>query len=205
MTTAPDYRVILASASPRRRDILTALGVPFEVCVSEADEACVERDAGRRVEMIAQRKCEAVRDCRPADERELILASDTLVVVDDDVFLGKPADKNEAARMLGMLSGRVHRVVSGIAVWYKGRMVTSHDTTYVLFCPMTDDDIREYIATGEPFGKAGGYAIQGEAAKYVAEIKGEYNNVVGLPVRCLYETVLREFGIRLFDCPQTLD
>ena len=204
MTSAPNERVILASASPRRRDILNALGVPFEVCVSEADEACDEADPGRRVEIIARRKCEAVRDSRPADERELILASDTLVVV-DDVFLGKPADAADAAQMLGMLSGRVHRVVSGIAVWHKGRMVTAHDTTYVCFRPMSEADIQAYIATGEPFGKAGGYAIQGEAAAYVSEIRGEYHNVVGLPVRCLYETVLREFGIELFACPQVCD
>lgn len=192
------YQVILASASPRRRDILTHLGVPFEVCVSEADEHCDLADPGERVEAIARRKCEATRDSRDVNESELILASDTLVWV-DGCFLGKPADQEDAARMLRLLSGRVHRVISGIAVWYKGRMVTAHDTTYVCFRPMSEEDIGEYLATGEPFGKAGGYAIQGEAARYVSEIKGEYENVVGLPVRCLYETVLNEFGMKLFD------
>lgn len=200
----PSYQVILASASPRRRDILTDLGVDFTVRVSEADESCELSDPGARVEAIARRKCEAVRDGFPVSDHEMIIASDTLVTIDDR-FLGKPEDEADAACMLRLLSGRVHRVVSGIAVWYKGRMVTAHDTTYVCFRPMTDGDIRDYIATGEPFGKAGGYAIQGEAARYVAEIKGEYHNVVGLPVRCLHDTVLDAFGIELYPCSQTPD
>ena len=198
------YDVILASASPRRRDILTRLGVSFEVCVSEADESCDLADPGLRVETIARRKCEATRDNRPASDRELILASDTLVWVDGR-FLGKPVDEKDAAEMLRLLAGRVHRVISGIAVWYGGRMVTAHDTTYVCFRPMSDGDIRDYIATGEPFGKAGAYAIQGEAARYVSEIKGEYENVVGLPVGCLYKTVLNEFEIKLFDYQEHFD
>ena len=200
----PSYQVILASASPRRRDILTELGVDFTVRVSEADEQCDLSDPGARVEAIARRKCEAVRDGFPASDDELIIASDTLVTIDGR-FLGKPEDEDDAAGMLRLLAGQVHRVVSGIAVCYQGRMVTAHDTTCVCFKPMTEKDIRDYIATGEPFGKAGGYAIQGEAAKYVAEIKGEYHNVVGLPVRCLHDTVLEAFGVELYTCPLTLD
>lgn len=194
------YRVILASASPRRRDILTELGVPFTVCVSEADESCDLADPGARVEAIAYRKCEATRNSLSLCGDELIIASDTLVSVDGE-FLGKPADAADAARMLGLLSGRVHAVTSGIAVFYKGRTVTSHDTTYVRFHPLTDADIQAYIATEEPFGKAGSYAIQGGAAAFVSDVKGEFRNVVGLPVRCLYDTVLHEFGIGLFDEP----
>lgn len=194
------YQVVLASASPRRRDILTSLGVPFTVFVSEADETCDEADPGLRVEAIARCKCEAAKNNRTPSDTEMILASDTLVCLDGQ-FLGKPSDADDAVRMLRMLSGRVHQVVSGIAVWYKGRMVTAHDVTHVRFVPLTEADIEWYVATGEPFGKAGAYAIQGEAAKYVAEINGEYHNVVGLPVQCLYDTVLKSFGVRLFDCP----
>ena len=185
-------KLILASASPRRREILATLGVEFAVRVADADETCDLADPGERVEAISLKKCLAVRDALEAegtlDHDTVILASDTLVT---------PADGDDARAMLSFLQGRTHTVASGLAVWYGGRTVTSHELTGVTFAPMTEAEITSYVATGEPFGKAGGYAIQGHAARYVKGIEGDYFNVVGLPVRRLYETLRLVFGITL--------
>ncbi len=195
-----DIRLILASASPRRREILSTLGVPFTIVTAETDETCDLADPGARVEAISSKKCHAVRALLEAEDRltedTLILASDTLVTL-DGIFLGKPRDDEDACRMVGMLSGRGHTVASGIALWYRGRTVTAHELTTVNFAPMTEADIRRYIETGEPMGKAGAYAIQGQAARYITGIEGDYFNVVGLPVRRLYTTLLEAFGILL--------
>ena len=195
-------RYILASASPRRREILGNLGLDFTVLVADADETCDVTDPGERVEFIALKKCLAARDklmaegMSPADEETVIIACDTLVTL-DGAFLGKPRDEEDAIRMMDMLEGRTHVVASGIAVWHKGRTVTAHELTEVSFAPMTPAEIRAYVATKESFGKAGGYAIQGHAARYITGIRGDYFNVVGLPVRRLYETLRMVFGIRL--------
>ena len=195
-------RYILASASPRRREILGNLGLDFTVLVADADETCDISDPGERVEFISLKKCLAARDrliadgMDPADTETVIIASDTLVTLDGE-FLGKPRDEADAIRMMDMLEGRTHTVASGIAVWHKGRTVTAHELTGVTFAPMNPAEVQAYVATGESFGKAGGYAIQGHAARYVTGIHGDYFNVVGLPVRRLYETLKLVFGIRL--------
>ena len=193
-------KLILASASPRRKEILTTLGVDFTVRTADADETCDLTDPGARVEAIAARKCAAVREAMMTegslDEDTLILASDTLVTLDGD-FLGKPADEADARAMLERLQGRTHTVASGLAMWYGGRTVTAHELTGVAFAPMTSDEIEAYLKTGESFGKAGAYAVQGYAARFIAGIQGDYFNVVGLPVRRLYETLQREFGVTL--------
>ena len=193
-------KLILASASPRRREILTTLGVDFTVCTADADETCDRTDPGERVETIALRKCLAVEAAMEAEGTltpdTLILASDTLVTL-DGVFLGKPADEADARRMLNVLAGRTHTVASGLALRMGGRTVTSHELTGVTFAPMTEAEIETYVATGESFGKAGGYAIQGFASRYIKGIEGDYFNVVGLPVRRLYETLRMVFGITL--------
>ena len=195
-------RYILASASPRRREILGNLGLDFTVLVADADETCDITDPGERVEFISLKKCLAARDklvsegMDPTDAETIIIASDTLVTLDGE-FLGKPRDEADAIRMMELLEGRTHTVASGIAVWHKGRTVTAHELTGVTFAPMSPAEIRAYIATGESFGKAGGYAIQGHAARYVTGIHGDYFNVVGLPVRRLYETLRMVFGISL--------
>ena len=195
-------KYILASASPRRREILSNLGLEFTVLVADADETCDITDPGERVEFISLKKCLAARDkllaegMDPADTETVIIASDTLVTLDGE-FLGKPRDKDDAVRMIDMLEGRTHTVASGIAVWHKGRTVTAHELTGVTFAPMNPAEVRAYVATGESFGKAGGYAIQGHAARYVTGIHGDYFNVVGLPVRRLYETLRMVFGISL--------
>ena len=195
-------KYILASASPRRREILSGLGLDFTVLVADADETCDLTDPGERVEFISLKKCLAVRDrlmaegMDPADGDTVIIASDTLVTLNGE-FLGKPRDEADALRMMELLEGRTHTVASGIAVWHKGRTVTAHELTEVTFAPMSPAEIGAYIATGEPFGKAGGYAIQGHASRYITGIRGDYFNVVGLPVRRLYETLRLVFGIRL--------
>ncbi len=194
-------RIILASASPRRREILASLGVDFEILTADADESCDVTDPCGRVEAISAVKCRAVLE-RLTAERDsslddtLIIASDTLVTL-DGIFLGKPRDREDARRMIRLLSGRAHAVVSGIALWYRGRVVTASELTEVVFAPMTEAEIETYLDTDESFGKAGGYAIQGHAARYVTGIRGDYFNVVGLPVRLLYSTLDAAFGICL--------
>ncbi len=192
--------LILASASPRRREILTTLGVPFSIRTAEADEHCDLPDPAERVKTIAARKCAAVRDLLLAegalDADTIIFAADTLVTL-DGLFLGKPQDAADAARMVSLLQGRSHTVASGICLWHGGHLVTAHECTHVTFAPMTAAEIDAYIATGESFGKAGAYAIQGYAARFITGIEGDYFNVVGLPVRRLYATLEASFGIRL--------
>ncbi len=197
-------KFILASASPRRREILATIGVSFTVRTADADETCSILDPGARVEAIAAAKCAAALDALvddgsidPTTDREtVILASDTLVSL-DGVFLGKPTDATDARRMVAMLQGRTHTVSSGLCIWHAGRTVTAHELTGVTFAPMTDEEIDAYMATEESFGKAGAYAIQGYAARFIAAIDGDYFNVVGLPVHRLYRTLEEAFGIRL--------
>ncbi len=195
-------KLILGSASPRRREILATLGVDFTVRLADADESCDITDPAARVEAISAKKCAAVLEALAADGVDLadpelvVLTSDTLVTLDGE-FLGKPADEDDARRMIRMLAGRTHTVASGIAVYARGRTVTAHELTGVRFASMTDAEIEDYIATGESFGKAGAYAVQGHAARYVTGLDGDYFSVVGLPVRCLYETRKREFDLTL--------
>ncbi len=192
--------LILASASPRRREILDTLGVAFTVRIADADETCELPDPGARVETIAARKCRATLEALTAEGTltpdTVILAADTLVTLDGD-FLGKPRDESDAAAMVRRLQGCTHTVASGIALWCAGKLVTAHELTGVTFSPMTEEDVDTYIATGESMGKAGAYAIQGYAARFIESIQGDYFNVVGLPVHRLYDTLRTAFGITL--------
>ena len=192
--------LILASASPRRKEILSALGVDFTVRTADADETCDLTDPGRRVETIALRKGRAVEEALRAEGTltpdTVILASDTLVTLDGE-FLGKPEDAEDARRMLRLLQGRAHTVASGLAILRDGRAVTAHELTEVVFASMSEEEIEDYLHTGESFGKAGAYAVQGHAARYITGLRGDYFNVVGLPVRRLYETLQSGFGITL--------
>ena len=171
--------IILASGSPRRREILTTLGVPFRVVVSDADEVLAAGIApAEAVETLAARKAEAVASrCAPD---ETVLAADTVVAVDGDI-LGKPVDEADAAAMLRRLSGRAHTVYTGVAIRRGGELRLAHEATQVRFARLTEADIAAYIATGEPMDKAGAYAIQGRAARFIEGIEGDYFNVVGLP------------------------
>ncbi|MBE6632810.1 MAG: septum formation protein Maf [Ruminococcaceae bacterium] len=188
---------ILASASPRRREILSNLGVPFEVVVSDVDEGSELTDPAALSEEIAARKGRAVlsllREQGASTAGKLLIASDTSVATENEI-LGKPRDEQDARRMLRLLSGRSHSVVSGIYLSLDGKEAVSHAVTRVTFAPMTEEDISFYIRSGEPFGKAGAYAIQGLASAWIRGIKGDYFNVVGLPVNRMCELFFEKFG-----------
>ena len=180
--------VVLASASPRRADLLTAAGVTFRIRPAEVDERALDGespgDYALRVALDKARACRAA----PGD---VVLAADTVVVV-DGLILGKPADDGDAARMLRLLSGRVHHVVTGVAVRSGEREAAVVETTAVTFGGLSDEDIAWYVASGEPRDKAGAYAVQGLASRFVSKIDGSYSNVVGLPV-ALVCRMLAEF------------
>lgn len=174
--------VVLASASPRRRELLQTAGVAFTVHVSDAEEAIAPGTPPQEaVTELARQKAQAVaREC-PDD---LVIGADTVVVLDGEI-LGKPADEADAARMLRMLSGRTHAVYTGVCLLRAGKAETFFEQTLVTFYPLTNKEIEEYVATGEPMDKAGAYGIQGRGCTLVREIRGDYFNVVGLPVAAL--------------------
>ncbi len=176
--------LVLASASPRRREILERLGFEFEVLpadIEENDIACA--DHARFAIALAVKKAEAVRRARPL---ATVVAADTIVVCGDSRF-GKPVDGADAASMLRALSGRAHEVITGVAVVAPdGRRLAEAERTLVHFRELSEEEVERYVGTGEPFGKAGGYAIQGYAAPFVGKIEGCYFNVVGLPVSLLF-------------------
>jgi septum formation protein len=172
--------LILASASPRRRELLTQANISFIAQPADIDET---HRAGESPEAFTQRlareKAEAVF---AKDRSATVLGADTVVVCDAEI-LGKPADEADAARMLKKLSGRDHRVITGIALVSPSGTQTHAETTTVSMREISEEEISSYIATGEPMDKAGAYAIQGIAAKFITQIDGDYNNVVGLPVK----------------------
>lgn len=178
--------LVLASQSPRRSDILRQAGIPFTVRVAPVDESPLPEEMPQDyVRRIAEQKASAA----PAAAEEIVLGADTTVVV-EGTMLGKPADANDARRMLGLLAGRRHDVLTGICLKRGKETVRDHATTAVWFAPMTDREIESYVATGEPMDKAGGYAIQGCASRYVEKIDGCYFNVAGLPVALVYRHYL---------------
>lgn len=223
-------KIILASASPRRRELLTQIGLDFEVVVSETEEKITSTEPAKVVEELSTQKAEAVweklcsmtasqgsvTNAERLDEGSgvsrtdegsevfepeqtsgettmtdtLVLGADTVVACDGKI-LGKPADTEAAAAMLTMLQGRGHEVYTGVTIIYEEngerKTLTFHEKTIVHFYPMTDAQIREYVATGDPMDKAGAYGIQGFCARYIRGIEGDYNNVVGLPVGRVYQ------------------
>ena len=194
-------KIILASQSARRRDILENLGIKFDIKVSSVDESMSDAlTPGENVETVSMRKAAAVAEELGITESDdtLVIASDTVVVC-DNIILGKPRDKAHATEMIRMLSGRRHSVISGIAVIYRGKRVFSHEETEVEFRSLTDAEIEAYVSTDEPYDKAGGYGIQDKAAIFVRGIHGDYLNVVGLPVFKLFRILENEFGIGYFN------
>jgi len=187
--------IILASASPRRAELLRTLGVPFEVVVADGAEPAMEAadDVAAWVEAAARAKAAAVAVIHP---EALIVAADTIVVWDGEI-LGKPQDEREAAAMLRRLSGRTHQVYTGLCVWRGGQAQTSHVVTQVTFRPLSAALIDAYVATGEPMDKAGAYGIQGKGALLVEKIDGCYFNVVGLPLVRLAE-MLEAAGVTVW-------
>ncbi len=187
-------KIILASKSPRRREILESLGVTFEVITADADEHSDIREPKGRVSELAAIKGRAVLAAVGTTEETLIIASDTLVYAEGE-FLGKPRNKEDARRMIGLLSGKGHQVVSGLYLNFCGREIGVAESTTVNFDPMTEEEIEAYISSDEPYDKAGAYGIQGRASVYINSIEGDYFNVVGLPVNLLCKTLKKEFGI----------
>jgi septum formation protein len=179
--------LILASASPRRRELLAQAGFVFTVRAADIDETPLPgEDAAAYVERLAQEKAQAVCALSgAADSPAIVLAADTSVVLADGAILGKPADEADAARMLGLLSGATHSVMTGIAAVSTaspGHIVSAVETTRVTFSVIPHAEIAAYVAGGEPLDKAGAYAIQGFAARWIPRIEGDYFNVVGLPI-----------------------
>lgn len=181
-------KLVLASKSPRRSEILKNAGYDFTVRVADADETIPDgtkpEDA---VVFLAARKAMAVER---ADD-ETVLGADTIVVLDDKI-LGKPKDREDAYNMLKSLSGRVHSVFTGVCVIENGRSMTFAEETQVEFLPLSDDDIYEYIDTNDCYDKAGAYGIQGYASKFIRRIDGDYFNVVGLPISAIFEKFLQK-------------
>jgi septum formation protein len=172
-------RLVLASASPRRRELLAAAGFQFDVDPMDVDERAHPGEAAAAyVERIARTKAAAAAARHPD---RVVLAADTAVVVDFEI-LGKPADDRDAARMLRQIAGRAHEVLTGVAVARQGAIEVRVERTRVWCDPMTDAEIAAYVASGEPRDKAGAYGIQGLASTFVRRIDGSYTNVVGLPV-----------------------
>ena len=180
--------IILASQSPRRRELMGLLRVPFTVCAADVDETMDPTMAPYdEVARLSRKKAEAVAR-QPGD---IVIAADTIVVCEGRV-LGKPVDETDAFRMLRMLSGKAHEVMTGLTVLRDDQCVSRTEVAQIRFRALTDGEILSYIATGEPMDKAGAYGIQGGAALFAETMTGDYYNVMGLPVCRLY-MILKEF------------
>ena len=193
-------RFILASASPRRRELLSGMGIKFDVVVSDTDESAVskEQEPGLYVQELALIKAAASAKKVLNEKDALIIAADTIVTLDGEI-LGKPADEADAFDMLARLSGRTHDVYTGYCVMRvkDGYTFCSSVKTEVTFKDISGVKITRYIATGEPMDKAGAYGIQGYGAMLIEKINGDYFNVVGLPVSALADTLENEFNVEL--------
>ena len=175
--------LVLASASPRRQELLRNAGIRFEVQPADIPEDPQPGEGGTEcAERLAREKALAVSRQRPLD---VVLGADTVVVVDSQL-LGKPSDAADAARMLRLLSGRKHQVITGVCFAVSGRSSVASETTLVTVSEITDKEIADYVASGEPMDKAGAYAIQGIASRWIPRIEGDYSNVVGLPVALVW-------------------
>lgn len=184
-------KLILASSSPRRRELMEYTGIPFEVKVSDAEEAS-EGAPEWLVTENARLKGAAVAAMHPD---AVVLSSDTLVYLPDTgKVLGKPRNEEEAVSMLLSMQGRWHEVYTGVCVMHEGRQDVRYDKARVLFDPLTEDTIRKYVATGEPMDKAGSYALQGRGGMFVRAIDGSYSCVIGLPMATVRE-MLMPYGL----------
>jgi septum formation protein len=179
----PGVQLVLASASPRRRELLAQAGLPVVIRPANIPEAPHPGETpSTYVARLARQKAQAV----PATPREAILAADTTVVIGQSI-LEKPSDASEARDMLNQLSGRTHAVLTGVCLLWQGNTMEHVERTVVEFAPLTTEEIDWYVSTGEPFDKAGGYGIQGLASRFVQRIEGCFFNVVGLPVPRVYQ------------------
>ncbi|MCR4807612.1 MAG: Maf family protein, partial [Lachnospiraceae bacterium] len=178
-------KVILGSSSPRRREILTQAGIEYEVIVSDCEEVISSTVPSEVVKELSRQKAEDVfkkaLDKYWDDKDMLVIGADTVVAFEDTIY-GKPSDRDDAIRMLKNLSGRVHQVYTGVTLLTGDKKITFADATDVSVYEVSNEEIEKYVDSGEPMDKAGAYAIQGGFAKFIKEIKGEYNNVVGFPI-----------------------
>ena len=184
--------LVLASQSPRRRELIARLGLPYEVQTSNADESvCGLLRPLELVIELSRRKAEAVAKERPED---LVLGVDTVVVLDGRI-LGKPKDADDARSMLHLLSGRSHEVCSGFTLISRDKTYSECVSTTVRFAVLTQREIEEYVASGEPLDKAGAYGIQGLGGLFVTGIVGDYYNVVGFPLNAIYDALKNRYGV----------
>jgi septum formation protein len=185
MTLRQIDRVILASASPRRAELLRAAGIAFDVRPADIDEAILPGEApSDYVSRLAEAKARVVHE---RDSDRTVLAADTAVVVDGHI-LGKPLDEADAKRMLRLIRGRAHEVLTAVSLFHPAQIVdTRVEVTTVEFAGLSESDIAWYVSSGEPIDKAGAYAAQGLASRFVTRIEGSYSNVVGLPIALVYQ------------------
>ena len=192
---------ILASQSPRRRELLAMLGLDFEIITADIDETMAPGlSPEEAVAAVCEKKARAVGQSRPG---QLVVAADTIVVVEGRI-LGKPHSEDEARAMLRSLSGRSHTVMTGFCLWRDGRQETHVEQTRLRFRPLSDREIDAYIATGSPMDKAGAYGIQDRAAVFVEALEGDYYNVMGLPL-CALTRCLRSWGVEVLGEMQNVE
>ena len=184
-------RVILASKSPRRKELMELLNIPFDVIVSDIDEQIdYNNDLVKEIEKLSYQKAMAVfKDHNNA----LVIGSDTIVKINNDV-LGKPKSIEMAKNMLRELSDNTHEVVTGVTILYQDKVETFSSVAKVTFYPLTEEEIDEYVNSNEPMDKAGSYAIQGDGAKFIKSIEGDYYTIVGLPIAELYHR-LKKYSV----------
>ena len=183
--------LVLASASPRRQELLRNAGIAFEVQPANIPEDPLDGENAKTcAERMAREKAIAIAGQRP---RDAVLGADTVVVIDNQI-LGKPVDAADAQRMLRMLSDRDHHVITGVCLVVSGQCSVASEYTMVTMAKISEKEIAHYVATGEPMDKAGAYAIQGIASRWIPRIEGDYSNVVGLPVALVYR-MLRQAGL----------
>ena len=186
--------IILASQSPRRKELLGLFHIPFEIRVADIDETMdPEKSPYDEVARVSRAKAMAI----PREEGDVVIAADTIVVCGGHV-LGKPRDEADAVRMLSLLSGRDHQVMTGMTVIRGEKSISGTEVTDIHFRSLSEKEIRNYVATGEPMDKAGSYGIQGGAALFAEKMVGDYYNVMGLPV-CRLGMILKEIAPQLFD------
>lgn len=180
-------KIVLASNSPRRKELIKLLGYPFEVCSREVEELInPQLSPEENVKHLAKLKAEAVATDYAS---HWVIGADTMVCLQNHV-LGKPKNEADAEEMLQLLSGKKHRVITGVALMKEDKIITFCETTYVQMKELTKDEIRAYIATREPLDKAGAYGIQGKGAIFIERIEGDYYNVVGLPIHQVYKRLM---------------
>jgi len=176
-------QLFLASRSPRRSELLETAHIPFVCEPSDIEEVMDESlPLNQRIEQLAYQKALPIFEKHPDD---IVLGADSIVYIDGEV-IGKPIDKNDARRILKKLSGRAHQVTTGVAILVDDKVIKFHQTSDVVFYELEEDEIEDYILSNEWQGKAGGYAIQGYACRFIKEIRGDYSNIVGLPIAMVY-------------------